>query len=154
MGKIIYNDLSYNCSDDITNEVSKKENQNTKASILYTSVNLGLDIFIILINVLVVLINCLINKYRERKIFYDSYNVKLKSDIKEKNLNFNSAQNKYKSGGICKEPEMEVTVDNRTPIQEGQINKPTDNAAPNPTGMNDLVIPPPIVQGAFSETKL
>lgn len=55
LGKIIYNDLSYNCSDDITNEVSKKENQNTKASILYTSVNLGLDIFFILINVLVVL---------------------------------------------------------------------------------------------------
>jgi len=55
LGKIIYNDLFYNCSDDITNEVSKKENQNTKASNLYTSVNLGLDIFFILINVLVVL---------------------------------------------------------------------------------------------------
>ena len=154
LGKIIYNDLSYNCSDDITNEVLKKENQNTKTSILYTSVNLGLDIFIILINVLVVLINCLINKYRERKIFYDSHNLKLKPDTKEKNLNFNSAQNKYKSDGISKESEMEVTVDNRTPIQEGQINKPTDNAAPNPTCIDDLVVPPPIIQGALPETKL
>lgn len=154
MGKIIYNDLSYNCSDDITNEVSKKENQNTKSSILYTSVNLWLDIFIILINVLVVLINCLINKCRERKIFYDSYNLKHKPDIKEKNFNFNSAQNKYKSDGISKEPEMEVTVYNRTPIQEGQINKPTENAAQNPIAIDDLVVPPPIVQEVFSETKL
>jgi len=46
LGRIIYNDLSYNCSDDLTNEVSKKENENTKKSILYTSINLALDIFL------------------------------------------------------------------------------------------------------------
>ena len=46
LGRIIYNDLSYNYSDDLTNEVSKKENENTKKSILYTSINLALDIFL------------------------------------------------------------------------------------------------------------
>ena len=62
LGRIIYNDLSYNCSDDLTNEVTRKENENTKKSILYTSINLGLDIFIILLYGLPILINCLIKK--------------------------------------------------------------------------------------------
>ena len=35
----MHNDLSYKCSDDITNEVLKKENENTKKSILYTTIN-------------------------------------------------------------------------------------------------------------------
>ena len=154
LGRIIYNDLSYNCSDDITNEVSKKENENTKTSILYTSINLGLDVFIILFNVLAILIYYLIKKCKERNISYNSYNWKLKQDIPEKNLGFNSSQNKYNSDRISKEPEMEVSVNNRTPIQEGQINKPNDNLAPNPNQIYDLGVPPPIVQGSFSETKL
>ena len=34
LGRIIYYDLSYECSDDITNEVTKKENENTKKFVL------------------------------------------------------------------------------------------------------------------------
>ena len=49
LGRIMHNDLSYKCSDDITNEVLKKENENTKKSILYTTINLGLNIFTFLI---------------------------------------------------------------------------------------------------------
>ena len=65
--RIIYNNVSYNCSDAITNELFKKENENTKKTILYTAINLGLDIFIIFLNFLPILINYLLNKFKERK---------------------------------------------------------------------------------------
>ena len=151
LGRIIYNDLSYNCSDVLTNEVSKKENENTKISILYTSYNLGLDLFFILINALVILINFLVKKCKNRNISYDQ---RLKPDIKKKDFNLNSAQDKCNIDGISKDCEKEVTVDNRTPKQEGQINKPIDSEAPNPNPINDLGVSPPIDKGASSEAKL
>ena len=71
LGRIINYDLSYDCSDDITNEVLKKENENTKKSIKYTAYNLGIDIFVFIINPLFLLIlyiidvceGCLICKF-------------------------------------------------------------------------------------------
>ena len=51
LGRMIKFDLSYKCSDEITNEVIRKENINTKKSIIYTAVNLGLDYFYILFNI-------------------------------------------------------------------------------------------------------
>ena len=59
--KMKYYSVSYDCSDSITNEVFRKENQNTKILILYTAINLGFDVFFILIHILGYLykkINC------------------------------------------------------------------------------------------------
>ena len=47
--RIIHNDLSYDCSDKISNELLKKENTNTKLTILYTAINLGADILVIIL---------------------------------------------------------------------------------------------------------
>ena len=70
---IISYNVEYNCSDDLTNEIFKKEKSNTNNTILYISINIGLDIFIILrhlsiifdndyINFIGVLINLLFDK--------------------------------------------------------------------------------------------
>ena len=44
MGKMIYNNLSYDYSDKISNELLKKKNENTSKTILYTTLNLVVDI--------------------------------------------------------------------------------------------------------------
>ena len=44
--RIIKNDLFYECSDEITNEVLNQENKNTKKTKIYTAVNLAADILI------------------------------------------------------------------------------------------------------------
>lgn len=93
-----------------------------------------------MINALAILINYLINKFKKKKI---SYNWRPKPEIKEKNFDFNTPQNKFNSDRIMKEPEMEVNMDNRAPIQEKQINKPIDNITPNNNTINDLDVPPP-----------
>lgn len=50
LSQIIHFDFPpYECSDKITNEVSRKENLNTNKTIIYTAVNLGADILVILI---------------------------------------------------------------------------------------------------------
>ena len=56
LGSIVKYNVSYKCSDKITNEVFRLENINTKKSIIYTSINLGADIFYILFNVFAILI--------------------------------------------------------------------------------------------------
>ena len=48
LGNIIKYDFDYDCSDEITNEILRKENKNTKTTIKYIAANLGLDIFFIL----------------------------------------------------------------------------------------------------------
>ena len=71
LGKIIKNDLAYDCSDEITNEVLRLENLNTKKTIIYSGVNLGADVFYILFNVLAFLIVFIKEKYEDYKIdFY------------------------------------------------------------------------------------
>ena len=47
-----YSDLSYDCSDSITNEVLKQNNSNTTKQIVFTAVNLGLDVLLILVNII------------------------------------------------------------------------------------------------------
>ena len=49
---IQYYDLSNECSDSITNEVLKKNISNINKQIVYTAVNLGLDVFIIIVSVI------------------------------------------------------------------------------------------------------
>ena len=50
--RIIYYDFSnYECSDKITNEIIRIEILNTKKTILFTAINLGADLIIIIFNV-------------------------------------------------------------------------------------------------------
>ena len=49
---MLYYNISYDCSDSITNEVFRKENRNTKIQILFTAINLGFDVFFIFIHIL------------------------------------------------------------------------------------------------------
>jgi len=49
-------DLSYDCSDSITNEVFHKEHDNNLKAILYTGVSIGLDAFILIAHVISILI--------------------------------------------------------------------------------------------------
>ena len=52
LSQIIHNDLPpYECSDEITNEVSRQQSLNTKDTIIFTALNLAGDILVILINI-------------------------------------------------------------------------------------------------------
>ena len=99
LGRITNNDLSYDCSDDITNEILRKENENTKKSISYTKVNLGLDIAIILLNIITPFII----------VIWDICNNKIIPNRRRRFIarekNFNSV--KKKTDGISKEPSKE-----------------------------------------------
>ena len=53
---------------------------------------------------------------------------------------------------FLKNLEEEVIVVNRTPIQENPINYGFNNDIPHP--IDDLDVPPPIVQEAGSNTKI
>jgi hypothetical protein len=56
--RIIRNDLSYDCSDKITNELFKIQNDNTKITILYSSINLGADLLSIILIILPLFYTC------------------------------------------------------------------------------------------------
>ena len=129
LGKIISNNLLYECSDDITNEVLRIANDNTRKSILYTALNLGLDIFIILINVILLLVVYL--KIICAELKYLLSNKKKNPDINEK-------------------PIREVCVDNRTTTKKEQIPNSKDNKVQNNT--NDLDIATEVDQGTNSES--
>jgi len=63
---LINNEISYNCSDDITNEVFRKENENIKKNIRYTKINLALDLCVFLFHVFAILIIYILDKYGYR----------------------------------------------------------------------------------------
>ena len=148
LGRIINSDLSYDCSDDITNEVLRKENENTKKSIIYTGYNLGIDVFVFLTNALFPLIlyiidvceGCLICK------FDTSYSL-------NENENNHSTKNKNNSNNIPEEPKREVIVVNRKPKQENQINNEINNNVDTRT-YDYYNIAPPAVQGTDSNSKV
>ena len=56
LSRIIKYDLSYDCSDKITNELLKEENKNTQKSIKLIAITLGLDSFLFFVNLLAGLI--------------------------------------------------------------------------------------------------
>ena len=111
LGRIIANNLSYDCSDDITNELLRKENENTKKSIVYTAANLGVDFFVIFINILSILICMIIYIYVEEIVYCPCSCICCeKSDIDENN----SQENKYNSNKDGNNnPKTEVVVINR-----------------------------------------
>ena len=138
----MHNDLSYKCSDDITNEVLKKENENTKKSILYTTINLGLNIFTFLINILTMVIIYLIEKY----------GCFLFSDNKDNNRpsmmdkNFNPGEKDFKADNINETHDREVVVNNRMPIQDNQYTNRQNHIV-------NLGVPPQIFGGETSNSK-
>ena len=142
LGRIMHNDLSYKCSDDITNEISKKENENTKKSILYTTINLGLNIFTFLINILTMVIIYLIEKFG--CFLFSNNNDNNRPSIMEKN--FNPGEKEFKSDNINETNDREVVVNNRMPVQDNQyINRQNHNA--------NLGVPPQIFGGESSNSK-
>jgi predicted nucleic acid-binding Zn ribbon protein len=57
--KIIKNDLFYECSDEVTNEILNQENKNTKKTIIYTAINLVPDILVtILLGPILLVLSC------------------------------------------------------------------------------------------------
>ena len=168
LGKIIYYNISYDCSDNETNEVLKEGNLNTKKTIAFTAINLVLDILAILANTLPILIIYLKKKCKDSKIYI--FPVNEKPSIYEKYKANNINEKNFNSNGINNYQEREVVVDNRSPIQEKGYNTPPNNnfqnynnnfgapinfgAPPNFGASSNLGIPPNVVQGASSDTKL
>ena len=148
LGRIISYDLSYNCSDDKTNEVLRIENENTKTTIIYTAINLGLNIFVFLVDICAIIINYLIDKF---DLFpkNNTDNI-IKNDINEKNYD-NSAQNQFKSGPISDFSGREVNINIGTPKEKQQFNNKINNNTPGQ--VNDLGVPPQLEQGVSSNTK-
>ena len=164
LGRIIKYDLSYDCSDEITNEVLRLENENTKKSITYTSVNLGLDVFYILFNSFTLLF------FKTKKEIADCFsnlkypNQKKKED-KTSNISYTNKPNE-----INKEPQREVIVNNATPevnnnplennnnininINYNNNNFNNNNYNKNPYSDFDLGVPPSLEQGYNSNANI
>ena len=146
LGRMINNNLSYDCSDDITNEVSRKENENTKISIKYTAVNLVMDLFILLFNILLFLAPLIIDKCKKCLPCFSKSSGK--PSINETKA---TSKNNYNSNDIPEKPVREVIVNNRLPFPESQMNHPINNNTPDP--ITNLDVPPTINQGYGSNTK-
>ena len=145
LGRIMHNDLSYKCSDEITNELLRKENENTKKSILYTTINLGLNIFTFLVNILTMVIVYLFEKYCSL-LFSDNKDNKSSSMMDK---NFKPKEKEFKSNNINETHDREVVVNNRMPVQDNQyIDRQNQNHISN------LGVPPPILGGETSNSKL
>ena len=164
LGRIIKYDFSYDCSDEITNEVLRLENLNTKKSIKYSAVNLGLDVFYILFNALPFLIVILWEKCSRCEL-----NLCFKK--KDKNKYYPKGyknQNKITIDNFNKEPIREVIVKNEKPnIYEKpspRINDNNNNGNDINNNVNinneninpqiDLGVPPAIEPGFTSDAKL
>ena len=95
------NDLYYDCSDELTNEVLKKQNKNTKKSITIVETNLILDIIAFFLFIILILICSNIFSFFKEKFeyFFHKKNYKnknndSKNEIYEFNQN-NSNKNHY-----------------------------------------------------------
>ena len=142
-GRIIHNDLSYNCSDEKTNEILKKENENAKKFILLTAINLGLNIFTFLINILIMLIIYLLEKYCFSNVS-DNGN-KIGPPIIEKD--FKPGEKDFNLNNTNEVPVREVVVNNGTPIQENQSYN-------NQKHNENLDIPPSNIEEINSGTRI
>ena len=162
LGKIIKYDLAYECSDEKTNEVSRLENLNTKKSILYTGVNLGLDIFYILFNVFAHLV--ILIKKKIEDCGFNLFNRNKDKETETNNSNYN--KNNFIVNDLYKEPKREVIVNNGTPNQfyKPAVNNNNNNFNNNLNNnindnnsdirLNDLGVPPVIGPGFASDSKL
>jgi uncharacterized membrane protein len=70
ISRIIKNSsLDYDCSDYITNEIINTENKNTKSFIIYTAINLGVDVIFLIFNDIAFIFA--LRDYRKTKSNYD-----------------------------------------------------------------------------------
>ena len=117
LGRMIKFDLSYDCSDKITNEVIRKENINTQRSIKFTAINLAFDILYLLVNgINIYLYKC----YSESK-------EELPKEIAINNHKINDHMDKYNIENFKKESAREVIVNNKTPAIMNEFDKPVNN---------------------------
>ena len=152
LGNIIYYDISYECSDDITNELIRKEYKNRDKSIIYTVANLIIDLFVFLLNIIPLLI-----------IFIKSKLSDCGKENKEQNKNL---QNNYNSKNVPEQPiaQENINVQRRLPsLDENKINNQIDNNNQNQENpypilqkkVSDLeVAPPPMPQSGDSNANL
>ena len=124
--RIIDHDLSYDCSDKITNEIHKIENLNNKNDIKYTAVNLGLDCFFVLFNLFAFLIIIIIDKLK-----WDCDTVSL-SDDNDFGVNKNNEE------VMNKKPAKEVIVDNATLSLGNKSDKLADNNNISPKDADNI----------------
>ena len=86
---IQYRDISYECSDSITNEVLKNNTSNNKKQILFTALNLGFDVALILGNILAFVIDKIIDNCYYPKISFP----RVMPSLFDKNANNNNNNN-------------------------------------------------------------
>ena len=146
LSQIIHSDLPpYECSDKITNEIFRKENLNTKKTIIFTAINLGADILVILLNIFLFLYpkfelccdsfcdfilckNCKI--YKEEKInnYMRNVNINNNKNKNERNIYLSEENNKvikYKNKNQFNSPKYK---DNNTDYNVTQdLNKNIDS---------------------------
>ena len=92
LGMIISYNFSYNCSDDITNELLRKENKKTNNNIIYIAINLSLDVFYVFINLIYLLINCLLFLYYDYEEKYKEEEERKRSERERKKNEVNTRE--------------------------------------------------------------
>ena len=119
LARIIKNNFSYYCSEEITNEVLRKENEKIKKSILLIAINLAADIFVFLLGGLSLLIAFLLKKYEDYK--------------KKKLTDNNNIQDFYKSNECIDQKNEMNSARNNTVKEETTINNgDTSQVDPHP----------------------
>ena len=153
LGRIIKYDLSYDCSDEKTNEVLRLENLNTKKSIIYTWVNLGLDIFYLLFNVFAHLVFLIMK-------ILDADELDCCCEIESKDTKI-STYNNNRYDFKANEPIREVIPNEgiQNQIEKPEDNNNIDNNINNNNDnfnnlINDLGVPPVISPGLTTDSKL
>ena len=153
LGRIIKYDLSYDCSDEKTNEVLRLENLNTKKSIIYTWVNLGLDIFYLLFNVFAPLV-FLIMKILD----VDELDCCCEIESKDTKIStYNNNRYDFKANEPIREVIPNEGIQNQ--IEKPEDNNNIDNNINNNNDnfnnlINDLGVPPVISPGLTTDSKL
>ena len=136
LGRIIKHDFDYDCSDEITNEILRKENINTKKSIKYTAANLGIDIFFILFNIIFMLILFIKNYF---------FNVKKEEKTNSENNNNIDKENTI-SNSKTEDVIREVVVDNKASALNDNKTDNINNIEIPPSNMDN----PPVVAPIFT----
>ena len=146
LGRIIKYNFSYDCSDEITNEISRLESLNTKKSINYSVVNLGFDVFYILFNAFSFLIvifkkKCDSSKMNKQKDNHKDNKNKIRTDnfdkdsVREIIVERNKANIYGKSSNISNNNDFkdnnDINIKNDN-INNVDINPRTDLGAPAP----------------------
>ena len=119
--------IFYSCSNPITNEIMKLKNKSIKLGIIFSIINLCLEVFFFLVNIPFILYDIVKDSDCIKKSYYsgnfNSYTNK--NDIKKRKRNIPP---KIKPGdGIQEKPVGEVKLSNDMRTQENQLNQTMNN---------------------------